>query len=187
MMMMSPPIRRSDTKSNLKSLRSGSFGTFLLVLAILSTTFYAPSRATTTPSQPFPAAHLEMTPPVLSTASGALLIGAGSKLDVWVLALKPIAMELGVVVILQSIGLPMVSKLGFLARRVRWASIGRGIGISAKAAKNMQVTVEAGGRLWKQMVLTYSRTSASKIVGRSKRIVNLFRPHDDDDDEEKAH
>jgi hypothetical protein len=173
-----------------KSLRNRSVGgTFLLILAISSLCGYrhqhgyghAPLRSTEVDflrSTKVDFGVVESSSIMLSAASSGtaaatalVAVATGSSLDMLVMALKPVLLELGVVVILQSVGVPMVSTLGLLARRVRWASIGRGIGVSATAIKHLKLTLKVGGKVWKELVLTYTKTSASKIVGRSKRII----------------
>jgi hypothetical protein len=195
----------SNSKSIARSLRNGSVGNFLLILAILSIGGYhhqhehVPLRSTEVDFGLESSNIMTAREPLLSTASAgsvaatALVAAATrSSLDMLVLALKPVLLELGVVVILQSVGVPMVSTLGLLARRIRWASIGRGmgIGVSANAVKNLRVTAQVGGRVWKQLAVGYTRTSASKIVGRSKSIIKQllkeFIHHPDGADQEKA-
>jgi hypothetical protein len=189
-MMDRIPLQRSDTDTNSKSiarsLRNGSVGTFLaLILAILAIGGHhhhhehAPLRSNEVDFALKDSSSSSMTlHPLLSAASSGsavatVLVAAatGSSLDMLVVALKPVLLELGVVVILQSIGMPMVSTLGLLARRIRWASIGRGIGVSATAVKHLKVTAQVGGKIWKQTVVMYTRTSASKVVGRSKTLI----------------
>jgi hypothetical protein len=201
------PLQRSDTCTNSKSIarslvRNGSVGTFLvLILAILSIGGYhhhhehVPLRSTEIDFSLEDMTGRNLLLSVASSGSVAatalVAVATKSSLDMLVVAMKPILLELGVVVILQSIGMPMVSTLGLLARRIRWASIGRGIGVSATAVKHLKVTAQVGGKVWKQLVVTYTRTSASKVVGRSKSLMKQILKQQiylhDDNDEVEAH
>jgi hypothetical protein len=214
--MMNPTSLKcsvTNSESIPKSLRNRSVsGTFLLILAIFSLCGYhhqhghAPLRSTeldilrSTTELDFglkPSSIMLSAASSGSAAATALVaVATGSSLDMLVVAIKPVLLELGVVVLLQSVGVPMVSTLGLLARRVRWASIGRGIGVSATAVKHFKLSAKVGGHVWKQLVGTYTKTSASKIVGRSKSIIKqlikqqIYHHDDSDGDHEevvKAH
>jgi hypothetical protein len=211
------PLKCSDTNSESipKSLRNrsvGAGGTFLLIFAIFSLCGYhhqhghAPLRSTevdllrSTTEVDFGVTSSSIMLSAASSGSAAatalVAVATGSSLDMLMVALKPVLLELGVVVILQSVGVPLVSTLGLLARRIRWVSIGRGIGVSATAVKHFKLSAKVGGHVWKQLVGTYTKTSASKIVGRSKNIIKqiikqqIYHHDDSDDDHElelKAH
>jgi hypothetical protein len=211
-MMMDPiSLNCSDTNSESipKSLRNRSVRTFLIIIAILSLCGYhhqhEHARLRSTEVDLLRSTEVDFgvksSSIMLSAASSgsaaatalvAVATGKGS-LDMLVVALKPVLLELGVVVILQSVGVPMVSTLGLLARRVRWASIGRGIGVSATAVKNFKLSAKVGGQVWKQLAGTYTKTSASKIVGRSKNIIKqmikqqIYHHEDDHEEAVKAH
>jgi hypothetical protein len=220
MIMMDPtPLYRSATDTNSKSitrsLRNGSVGTFLfIVLAILSVGReychhqheHVPLRSaeqmdfgledssssimTVRKPQPQQLAVASVSGMHSAVTTSLVAVATGSSLDMLALALKPVLLELGVVVVLQSIGLPMVSTLGLLARRIRWASIGRGMGVtvSATAVKHFKVSVLAAGKVWKHISVTYTRTSASKVVGRSKSIIkSIIHRHDRDNDDDNSH
>jgi hypothetical protein len=209
--MMDPltPFQSSDTNSESipKSLRNRSVGVFFLILAIFSIGGYhhhhehAALRSTevdflrsTEVDFGLKSSSIMLSAASSGSAAATALVAVATKssLDMLVVALKPVLLELGVVVLLQSIGVPMVSTLGLLARRVRWASIGRGIGVSATAVKHFKLSVQVGGKVWKQLVGTYTKTSATKIVSRSKNIIKqmikqqIYHHDDDDDDHEHA-
>lgn len=212
MIMMDPtPLLSSDANSESipRSLRNRSVGTFLLILAIFSICGYhhqhehVPLRSTEADflrSTEVDFGLKESSSMMLSAASSGsaaaaatalVAVATGSSLDMLLVALKPVLLELGVVVLLQSVGMPMVSTLSLLARRVRWASIGRGIGVSATAVKHFKLTAQVGGRVWKHLAGTYTKTSASKIVGRSKSIIKqmikqqIYHHDDNDGDNEQ--
>ena len=195
-------LKCSENNSRLipKSLGNRSVGgTFLLILAIFSLCGYhhqrehAPLHSTEVDFSRSTEVDFGVTSSsiMLSAASSGsaaatalVAVATGSSLDVLVVALKPVLLELGVVVILQSVGVPLVSTLGLLARRVRWASIGRGIGVSATAVKHIKLSMKVGGHVWKQVVGLYTKTSASKGVNVIKQIIKQQIYHHDDNDDD---
>lgn len=123
--------------------------------------------------------------PFLLVASGAAEFGSREWLHV---ALKPILVQLSAVMIGQAIGLPLLSKLGILARRIRWSLIWKTLRLSQTGrviGRPARVVQTGGQRVWKTAGSVYSRTSLSKIVNRSKKLVKVFLPHDDHHHEEE--
>jgi hypothetical protein len=90
--------------------------------------------------------------------------------------LKPVLLEVGVLVLFQAVGFPVISKLVTLlpVRRLRL--------LKALSPKHMRMVRSGSSRVWKGLVAGYSKTSASKIVNRSKKIIKVFLPHDDVDE-----
>ena len=184
---------RSNARKLEPSHAGRSLGSFLLffvvawLIAALKTTTRNWNQPESLPGLERPAyTKVELLPSkagssFLSVASGAVMVVTGSStLDLVMVALKPLLLEFGVLVVLQSVGLPVLSKLVMGARKIRWAGVGhRGIRVSSSLAKGLRVAAQATSRVWKQLVTGYSRTSASKIVNRSKKIIKLFyHPND---------
>lgn len=88
--------------------------------------------------------------------------------------LKPIFLEVGVLVLFQAVGFPVISKLVSLLpiRRLRLLRV--------LSPTHLRMVRAGGSRMWKGLLAGYSKTSASKIVNRSKKIIKVFLPHDDE-------
>jgi hypothetical protein len=202
--MMDPflPFKSSDKdyESIPRSLRNRSVGAFFLFLAIFSIGGYHhrhehPRVRSTEEDFGLKSSSIMLAAASTGSAAATALVAVATKssLDMMVLALKPVLLELGVIVLLSNVGVPLVSTLGLLARRVRWVSIGRGIGVSATAVKHFKLSAQVGGKVWKHLAGTYTKTSATKIVSRSKNIIKqmikqqIYHHEDDHDgDQEKA-
>jgi hypothetical protein len=122
--------------------------------------------------------------------------------------LKPIVVELGAVVLCQAVGLPLLSKLGVILRRVRTQGafvlphghhllaatrglrtvLARRFPPAARriVARQARVVSTRTGQAWKTFGHVYKQTSLSKIVNRSKKLLKVFVVHHDlhDDEEE---
>jgi hypothetical protein len=106
--------------------------------------------------------------------------------------LGAIATELGVVVITQSIGLPLLGRIAVLTRRIPWAAVVRsGHRLSPILGRMLQGFVRAGvkvsksfGRHWKSLMTYYKKTSASKVVTRTKKMVKIYQHHNESDEHE---
>ena len=98
--------------------------------------------------------------------------------------MQPLVLELGAVVLCQAVGLPLLSKLGVMLRRVRVPShlllkgtaAMRRIPVARTMARHVKV---ASGRAWKAFGHVYKQTSLSKIVNRSKKLLKVFVHHPD--------
>ena len=93
--------------------------------------------------------------------------------------LKPILLEIGALVLCQAVGFPVLSKLITVLPGVRRLRL-----LKALSPKHLRMVRAGSSRVWKGLVAGYSKTSASKIVNRSKKIIKVFLPYDD---EEKHH
>jgi hypothetical protein len=133
--------------------------------------------------------------PIAVPESTTVAIGRGSG----GFKLGPLASELGAVVITQSIGLPLLGRITVLARRVPWATLARSSHrLSPILGRILHGFVRAGakvskslGRHWKSLMMYYKKTSASKIVTRTKKMVKIYKYHNESDehnhDHEEAH
>lgn len=109
------------------------------------------------------------------------------------LALKPLLVELGVVLLLQAVGLPLLSMLGVLIRRIPIRVFSRNLRWTAKVAARLPLTRVLSrhlrtlslhsARWWKAFGALYSKASLSKIVNRSKRLIKLYVLRHDEKDE----
>lgn len=84
-----------------------------------------------------------------------------------------VASEVGIVIALQAI-FPVVNRVVMVARRVKWASVG------VRIAPSVSRVLKVFGDVWHKLMLAYKKTSASKIVTRTKKMVKLFKHHDDE-------
>jgi hypothetical protein len=130
-------------------------------------------------SVPIPPEVPESTAVVVGRGTGGFKLGA-------------IATELGVVVITQSIGLPLLGRIAVLTRRIPWAAVVRsGHRLSPILGRMLQGFVRAGvkvsksfGRHWKSLMTYYKKTSASKVVTRTKKMVKIYQHHNESDEHE---
>lgn len=119
----------------------------------------------------------------LSTTSSVALVSASPKAEWLSLAVvKPALVELSVVVLSQTIGLALLSKLALLLRRVR--RIPPGMWRMTSKIRVFQRFARKGARFWTTLVHGYKKTSASKIVNRGKRLIKNFQHHDEEEEEE---
>jgi hypothetical protein len=128
--------------------------------------------------------------PLLQAASPFFLVAAGSSsvaskgLEH---LLRPILLEVGVVVLCQAVGLPLISKLGVMARKIRWMSLAknlrplRRLPVGKHLIRHGKVIRLYSGRTWKAFGAVYSKTSLSKIVNRSKKLVKMFMHQHEDE------
>lgn len=83
-----------------------------------------------------------------------------------------VASEVGIVVALQAI-FPVLNRVILVAKRIKWASLGvrvsPGIGRILKTFSN----------IWHTLMMGYKKTSASKIVTRTKKMVKIYKHSDD--------
>ena len=104
--------------------------------------------------------------------------------------LKPVLLEIGVLVLCQAVGFPVISKLATLLLGVRRLRLGvrrlRLLKVLSNP-KHLRMVRAGSSRVWKGLVAGYSKTSASKIVNRSKKIIKVFLHHDDDDEKHHNH
>lgn len=96
------------------------------------------------------------------------------------LSFGPVASEVGLVVALQAV-FPLVSKAMVIAKQVKWAALG------------VQVSPAVGrfltnfGKVWHGLMMVYKKTSISKIVTRTKKMVKIYKYHDDDHHHDHHH
>ena len=91
-----------------------------------------------------------------------------------------VASEVGIVIALQAI-FPVVNRLVLVAKRIKWASLG------VRVSPALGRMLKTFGDVWHSIMLLYKKTSASKIVTRTKKMVKIFKHHDDDHDEHDDH
>lgn len=122
--------------------------------------------------------------PLFIVATGAA--GAVTTKQLMSLSLKPILIELGVVVVLQAVGIPLLGTAGTLLRRIRIVQIGRTLHVPApilrQIARQGRLVSRASNHVWKAAGTVYSKTSLSKIVQRTKKLVKVFS-HGNDEEE----
>lgn len=97
-----------------------------------------------------------------------------------ILSLGPVASEVGIVVALQAC-FPLISKAVVLAKQIRWASLG--VRLSPTVGRFLKIF----GKVWHTLMMGYKKTSASKIVSRAKKMVKIYKYHDDDDHHDDEH
>jgi hypothetical protein len=96
---------------------------------------------------------------------------------------KPLLLEVGILLICQAVGFKFLFKLLtplMAVRRFRPFKLF----LSPRHAR----ALHAGGtRIWKALLAAYSKTSASKLVNRSKKILKslIHLHHDDDGDDDE--
>jgi hypothetical protein len=123
---------------------------------------------------------------------GGPLVETGAAADVakMTLVLKPFAIEIGALLLCQAVGLPLLSKLGGIVRRLRWSLPLKNIRLGqpafrliSAARQHARLLSRHGTGVWKRMVSVYSKTSASKIVTRSKKLIKLhiLQQHEDEE------
>lgn len=103
--------------------------------------------------------------------------------------LKPILIEVGAVIVLQAVGLPLLGTAGNLLRRIRIVQLGRTLHIPSpilrQIAKQGRLLSRTGTQVWKAAGTVYSKTSLSKIVQRTKKLVKVFSSSHDDEQEQR--
>jgi hypothetical protein len=96
---------------------------------------------------------------------------------------KPLLLEVGILLICQAVGFPFLIKLLTPLMAVR-----RFRPLKLFLSPRYVRALHAGGtRIWKTLLAAYSKTSASKLVNRSKKILKSLihlQHHDDDNDDE---
>jgi hypothetical protein len=95
------------------------------------------------------------------------------------LPVTKILVDFGVFVLFRAVGWPAMKALGAWLRRL---SI-----LENVSPNHLQVLAQSGIRIWKTMVLIYSRTAASKFVNRGKKLMYPFLHHDDHGDNHRPH
>jgi hypothetical protein len=95
------------------------------------------------------------------------------------LPVSKILVDFGVFVLFRAVGWPAMKALGTWLRRV---SI-----LKKVSPDQLQILTQSGMRIWKTMVLIYSRTAASKFVNRGKKLLYPFLHHDDHGDNHHSH
>lgn len=115
---------------------------------------------------------------------------------------KPVLLvEVGAMILTQAIGLPLLSRLGMVARRLRWMGVavskasprlviagahqGRRLGATL-LTRQLRFVSQLSSRFWKLLGNIYAKTSASKIVNRSKKLIKVFWMRGEDEEEESA-
>lgn len=92
---------------------------------------------------------------------------------------KPLLIEVGAMVLLQTLGIPVVSKLLFSFQKVRWNSLFRSLHVSKAVLQSGKVWMRNTGKLWHSLKDMYKKTGATKVVRETKRIVHsLEEEHD---------
>jgi len=107
-----------------------------------------------------------------------------------------VLIELGILVIFHTTlgGIPLISKLGLLLKRLRIigfmplfksaARHSRGLQrLSLLSTRLLRVMTRFTNRIWKAFGTVYSKTSLSKIVQRSKKMIKIFLLHDNEEHE----
>lgn len=118
--------------------------------------------------------------PRFKAASAALTAVGSSALSHIPNVGKPLLIEVGALVLLQSVGLPLISKALMTVRRLRILRTPSNFTtVSGVLWKGTRVFLRHGSRVWRRLGVAYKNTSATKIVGRSKRIVKIFRHEDE--------
>lgn len=118
---------------------------------------------------------------------------------------KPILMEVGAILLLEALGLSVFSKLSAALRRIRWArlvpasrrwlSVGGGtvrVSVVRVMLRQLRFLSRLGSKFYKSLVQMYSRTSASKIVTRAKKLIKVMmlpdeHEHDETEETMKGH
>ena len=102
---------------------------------------------------------------------------------------KPVLIDVGVLVLCQTVGMPLLAK--FSLRKVRWIGpkfsrirLSQGHHIH----RALRLIHRKSFRLWKASVKLYKNTAASKVVQRSKKHIHVLMHRDDKDEksQEKA-
>jgi len=83
-----------------------------------------------------------------------------------------VASEVGIVVALQAI-FPVVNRVIIVAKRVKWASLG------VRVSPGLGRMLKTLGNVWHTLMMGYKKTSASKIVTRTKKMVKIYKHADD--------
>lgn len=125
--------------------------------------------------------------PLVIFATGAA--GVVTTKQLLSLSLKPILIEVGAVIVLQAVGLPLLGTAGNLLRRIRIVQLGRTLHIPSpilrQIAKQGRLLSRTGTQVWKAAGTVYSKTSLSKIVQRTKKLVKVFSSSHDDEQEQR--
>jgi hypothetical protein len=96
----------------------------------------------------------------------------------WIIA-KPLLVEVGVLVLFQALGLPLLAKLALPLRRLRWIRIPKRF-VSGNIVRTVRMMQRNSSKTWKTLLKFYTNTSSSKIVQRSKKLIHIFIHHDED-------
>jgi hypothetical protein len=164
-------------------LTSLAFASLAVVVAVLGTTLHSryPDRTTlssvgrnTAPLVGLPESSLLMSPPSMLYVS---MIAATTTTNQISLMLKPVLVELGAVLLVQAVGLPVIAKLAFAARKIRWLQVSRNLRLSGSAIKRLSAAWRSSTRVWSTLGHVYKKTSASKVVRETKRLVKVFAHH----------
>ena len=91
-----------------------------------------------------------------------------------------VASEVGIVVALQAI-FPVVSRVVIVAKRVKWASLG------IRVSPGIGRVLKTFGNIWHTLMMGYKKTSASKIVTRTKKMVKIYKHSDDHHHDDHEH
>jgi len=193
---MCAPTSQNEMTSPEKSKRRGGVRLFaFLILAIVASAMivnkFAVSGVNLDPAASHTTSKDSASRNRRSTgeaASGAAVLATGNKLE-WVSDIaKPVIIELGVVVLFQTVGLPFhfLSKVAYSMRRMPRVSavLRRSLRLSAPMVRSLKAGMRKGVRLWNFMKVGYKKTSATKVVGHSKKIAKIFIHHHDDEEEE---
>lgn len=86
--------------------------------------------------------------------------------------LHPVVLEVGALALMQSVGLPVFAKVAAVGLR-------RFKVIKVLRPQHIKLISVSTGRLWKGGLSIYGKTSASKLVNRSKKMLQPYFGHDD--------
>jgi hypothetical protein len=89
---------------------------------------------------------------------------------------KPLVIEIGTLALFQAIGLPLFGRLGLVFRRINLSRhLQRTVRVPQQLARSGRVLAQHGQHVWKAAGSFYKKTSLSKIVQRSKKLVKVFK------------
>eukprot|EP00977_Amphora_coffeiformis_P028234 scaffold34915_cov180-Amphora_coffeaeformis.AAC.24 len=91
-----------------------------------------------------------------------------------------VASEVGIIVALQAI-FPVVNRVIIVAKRVKWASLG------VRVSPGFGRILKTFGNIWHTLMMGYKKTSASKIVTRTKKMVKIYQHSDDHHHDDHGH
>ena len=101
--------------------------------------------------------------------------------------LKPVLVEVGALLLLQAVGLPLLARLTVPLRRLKFFT---NLRFWPLAQGRLRLAQRHSGKFWKACVVFYKNTGASKIVQRTKKLIHIFGHHGDhhhEDDQGKTH